>query len=264
MDNFDSCVARVPLTATFDGIPKDTQRIIQTYALSNLSGHNMSITFQNISDFALINKSFHTFLNEPKNLKKLILYVTDHFFYNEISLSQKLKNMPGIQNIHMQEWLKQRQKEIFFEEQLCKAASLGDLKTVKKLLAQGVHINARNTLGNNALLNASFNPLNHELIQELIAKGADVNIANKHGETPLMIASLQKGNLPIVQKLLRAGADINAQNNSGSTALNYAINSRHPAIVKELLHAHPDLTRVSNKRMPLLQWAKKFKNGNKK
>ena len=78
---------------------------------------------------------------------------------------------------------------------------------------------------------------NHKLesVKKFVANGVDVNAKDKDGWTPLMV-SVWHGNLDIAKLLVENGADVNAQNNDGNTALDeYDI---HDEEMKALLIAN--------------------------
>ncbi len=73
-------------------------------------------------------------------------------------------------------------------DNLIKAASDGDINTVRALLDRGVDINGKNDkFGFTALMKAATNN-KESVVSLLLDKRADVNIKNKHGYTALDIA----------------------------------------------------------------------------
>ncbi|MGA7492067.1 MAG: ankyrin repeat domain-containing protein [Syntrophobacteraceae bacterium] len=90
-------------------------------------------------------------------------------------------------------------KEDFFE-----AAKRGDLPAVKRFIANGTDVNAKDKNGNVALTTASFNG-HKEIVRVLLAKGADVNAKMNNGKTALMAASAF-GHKEIKKLLIKAGA----------------------------------------------------------
>ena len=72
-------------------------------------------------------------------------------------------------------------------------------------------------------------------VQRLIAGGYDVNAKNYLGETALMIAA-QNNSADVARLLLEAGADVNAKDDEGKTALMWAADNGATGVV-ELLKA---------------------------
>ena len=115
------------------------------------------------------------------------------------------------------------------------AASAGDLAKVKALIAARADVNAKNNVGDTALMMASgFGHL--EVVQALLAAKADMNAKRNDGDTALMFAS-GNGRLEVVRALLAAGADVNAKSRHGNTALGGASGNDRPEIVKLLKDA---------------------------
>src|SRR5437868_12054777 len=89
-------------------------------------------------------------------------------------------------------------------EDLHKAARTGDLKQVETLVAAGIPVNARDSLGGTALHDAAW-----------------------------------AGEKSVVEYLIRAGADVNARHaEGGSTPLHYAVITNRPDVVEVLLDHH--------------------------
>jgi len=104
---------------------------------------------------------------------------------------------------------------------LVKAAGVGDLKTIRKLLRSGVSPNAdsKGDEGVSALSAASANG-KVETVRFLLNHGADVNADDFWGGNALVGASLD-GHVDVVKLLLSHGADPNMEDD-GVTALDYA------------------------------------------
>jgi ankyrin repeat protein/peroxiredoxin len=121
-------------------------------------------------------------------------------------------------------------------DELNKAARSGNLKTVQSLIAAGVPVNARNSLGGTPLHDAAWAG-ERDVAAFLIQAGADVN--SKHaegGSTPLHYAVLT--NHPdVVEVLLDHHADVKAPYKSRQTALHLAA-ARGYGRIATLLIAH--------------------------
>ncbi len=102
--------------------------------------------------------------------------------------------------------------------------------SVKLLLETRVQINARNALGENALMLAAMAG-QLEIVRNLLLRGAQPNQA---GWTPLMYAAFN-GSVEISRLLLAYGAQINATADNGYTALMMAAREGHPELVSWLI-----------------------------
>jgi ankyrin repeat protein len=141
-----------------------------------------------------------------------------------------------------------------------RAATLGDIETVKKHLAAGVDVNAKNGSGSTPLHYAAVTG-QKEVVELLIAEGADVNAKSIDGGTPLdqaeaawvkkfaaarketaallrkhggkhggkageyrsIHAAADRGDIEAVKQYLAAGRDVNAKDRKfGNTPLHYA------------------------------------------
>jgi cytohesin len=70
---------------------------------------------------------------------------------------------------------------------LINSARIGDIRAVKKYLANGANINARNELGETSLHAAAFNN-RINIIQLLLDNGAEINSEDNNGYTPMDMA----------------------------------------------------------------------------
>ena len=107
---------------------------------------------------------------------------------------------------------------------------LQDKNAVEERLENGVDVNAKDLVGNTALIFAVFGDGgddNLEIINLLIENGADVNITNNDGNTLLHELSYAP-DLDIIKMLLKNGADINAINEKGESVLDLMIKNTYP------------------------------------
>ena len=132
---------------------------------------------------------------------------------------------------------------------LFKAATEGNIKGIKQLIADGADVNAKNRDGTTPLQTAAIRG-HKEFLQLLIANGADVNAKNEDRMTPLHCAAigtslnyLSRGgrygvdHKEIAELLISAGADVNAQDEDGETPVDIAIMSNQPQTAN-LLRKH--------------------------
>src|SRR5512146_2194778 len=114
------------------------------------------------------------------------------------------------------------------------AAQRGDLATVRKLVAQGVSVNAPQGDGMTALHWAADRG-DSALAAVLLHAKANVRATTRIGAyTPLHIAA-RTGNPAVVRALLAAGSDVKAATTSGATALHFAAAAGNPDVVAALL-----------------------------
>ncbi len=118
-------------------------------------------------------------------------------------------------------------------------ARSGEIEAVKEGLAQGVPVDAVDSLGQTALLAAiSHNSPDEVLL--LLSHGADVNKADDARWTPLHYAAWFGSSTVILQALLEHGAKIDALNDRNITPLYFASVAGHESQVKLLLEHGAD------------------------
>jgi cytohesin len=110
----------------------------------------------------------------------------------------------------------------------------GNIEAVKKHIAAGMDVNAKDIAGSTPLFNAVLRS-SKEIAELLIVEGADVNAKHKYGLTPLHRAAFY-GHKEVVEMLIAAGADVNAKDDNGDTPLDVAVN---------LQRFHPNNTEIA-------------------
>ncbi len=137
-------------------------------------------------------------------------------------------SQPGLANIPRNE-----------RAEMLEAAGRGQTDALKKLIASGASIAAKDDDGNTALvLAASAGKI--DAVKMLLAARADVNAGNKLDERPLMFAAAG-GYADIVENLLGQGADIAARNHDGDNALTLATRGCHEQVVRALIDHGADI-----------------------
>jgi hypothetical protein len=117
---------------------------------------------------------------------------------------------------------------------LVAAAGVGDLKTVQRLLDNGVSPNAVAPVSGDegcSALEAAAGSGSTPVVQLLLDRGADVNAPSPWGATAMTGAAI--GGYPdTVQLLISRGADVNSDDD-GTTPLAYVLHAKGAATGKE-------------------------------
>lgn len=156
------------------------------------------------------------------------------------------------------------------------AASNGNADLVKMLINYGAFVDVRDKVGMGGLtpLIAAAKEGHGEIVKILLKEGASPNIGHAYGGTALMMAA-EKGYDEVVHELLFGNADpelgfscgagyCGVWSNSGKTALIYAIENKHPSIVKQFIGSYANDETIQNlidgKYTEAKQWAKQKKS----
>lgn len=139
---------------------------------------------------------------------------------------------------HCAKKTKEEQKTILTKDQIqqefFKAASNGDIQTVKMYIEQNVDINATDNVNQTALLYASLEG-HSEIVRLLIEHSALTNVVNENGMTALHCAA-QFGYSQIVELLLKNHANSAIpETKYGFTPLHLAVLNNHTHVVRLLL-----------------------------
>ena len=114
---------------------------------------------------------------------------------------------------------------------LHQAAAAGDKEQVRKLLAQGADVHAKDEDGRTPLHTAAWYG-RKDVVAVLLAQGANINETDGSGQTPLHLAA-NYGEKSVPELLLAQGAQINPKDNAGNTPLHAAAD--RPEVSNDLL-----------------------------
>ncbi|MDE0638822.1 MAG: ankyrin repeat domain-containing protein [Candidatus Poribacteria bacterium] len=104
---------------------------------------------------------------------------------------------------------------------IMEAVFIGDLKVVKRAIADGTDVNARNPHSGDPLLFTAALMGHTEIMTFLLEKGADINARNRDGNTALHAAAFL-GRAEAAELLLKHGVNVDIRNNHGGTAMDNA------------------------------------------
>ena len=100
------------------------------------------------------------------------------------------------------------------------AVYLEKIDQVKKMLAGGMNVNAKNVFENTALMYAAKKG-GSRMISILLNAGADVHITNDKGMSTLTFATMREQPMS-ADKLICSGANVDIQDEQGKTPLMHA------------------------------------------
>lgn len=124
------------------------------------------------------------------------------------------------------------------------------------LLEAGANPNIKDLYGNIPLNLAVYNPKDDiNVVNALIKAGSHINNQNSTGDTALTLATRKKINIDILNALVIAGININIQNNDGMTALMYASRGHDVRAINILLEAGADINLKNNRGQTALDIA---------
>lgn len=126
-------------------------------------------------------------------------------------------------------------------EQLHAAVRAGNLEEVARLIAQGVAVDARDSLGSTPLIDAAWTG-NAEICQFLIEHGADVNAQHREAGSTALEYAVLTGRVAVVKLLLAASARVDTPYRDQQTVLHLAAARGNLQIAELLLAAHADVS----------------------
>lgn len=148
---------------------------------------------------------------------------------------------------------------VFGRRDLWRAARIGDVKAIERLIARGADLNQRRTtlsFEGEVPLHQAVQYEHVEAVKALIRLGANVNARDHSGMTPLMFATTVTNSLELVNILIAAGADVKDQDKGGKSALDWAAFYGKVDVIKLLLDqgADPNIARGNRISAPV-GWA---------
>jgi ankyrin repeat protein len=139
------------------------------------------------------------------------------------------------------------------------AISRAHADTIKRLIAQGVDINARNIRGH-APIHLATAMGSSDVVQLLLKNGAEVNLAGTDSCFTSLHYAARLGHVDLCELLVRYGADTDAQTAKLETPLHLAIAKGHREVVAILLKYSARLDIRDKNGMTPLQQAENIKN----
>ncbi|KAI3688006.1 hypothetical protein L1987_81712 [Smallanthus sonchifolius] len=124
------------------------------------------------------------------------------------------------------------------------AATKGDIRTIKRLLEDGVTINGLDQHGWTVLHRASFKG-RADIVQILVNKGIDIDARDEDGYTALHCA-VESGHTDVIELLVKKGADVDARTNKGATAMQIAVSLNYTGIIRVLIDSSKTGSRYGN------------------
>jgi ankyrin repeat protein len=138
-----------------------------------------------------------------------------------------------------------RQDPAGADARLLAAARAGDLEGVRRALAAGASVRARDAGGATALVHAAYG--NHlPAARALVEAGADVNAQDETQQSAYLIATSEVGDDPrLLELALANGARVDDKDSFNGTGLIRAAERGHARIVARLLRAGIDRDHVN-------------------
>ena len=135
-----------------------------------------------------------------------------------------------------------------------RAVHLDDVRTVRRLLDEGLDPNSLNDKGQPGLFVAMRDEASKVAAVLLASPKINVDLANTSNETPLMMAAL-RGHMALAEQLLARGAAINR---AGWTPLHYAATGPDTGMVALLLQRGAAIEALSPNRSTPLMMASRY------
>ena len=154
------------------------------------------------------------------------------------------------------------------------AAGCGHLRTMERLIADGVDVNATSPLYGLIPLGMAVGCARPDVARLLLENGAEPDTQDDHGLTPTHRAVKRLGAsrpdagdrkvrlLSILDLLIKHGADLNVTDKTGKTPLHDAAGNGHPEVVRLLLEHGADVNATDNEGHTPLYHAARGPEGN--
>eukprot|EP00434_Breviolum_minutum_P024365 symbB.v1.2.021516.t1/scaffold1859.1/size98302/2 len=126
-------------------------------------------------------------------------------------------------------------------ERFLSAAAAGDTEELDRLLEQNPDINALDSRGKTAMMEAADKG-HEECLRHLILHGADLNIRDNRGWSASMHAAF-RGHVTCLELLIESGAQVDPEDFLGTTPLMRAAISGHVSCVRLLVQSGASLTK---------------------
>ena len=136
------------------------------------------------------------------------------------------------------------------------ALSQRELTAAKTLAALGANIEARDLLGDTALIFSSQGREREEMVQWLVDSGANLEARNDFGKSALRCA-LETNSKEAITSLLNAGADKESKDGSSRSLLSHFAGSNSSQAARILLSSGADCHSEDHRGRTPLMWATK-------
>lgn len=144
-------------------------------------------------------------------------------------------------------------KDKYGRTALSRAAREGYQKGVESLIESGANLDSKDMNGWTPLSWAAYN--GHEtVVESLLEKGANLESRDESGWTPLLWAA-HNGHEIVVELLLEKGANLESGDDSGGTPLSWAAHNGHETVVELFLKKGANLESGDDSGGTPLSWA---------
>jgi len=112
--------------------------------------------------------------------------------------------------------------QVRYNDSLLIAAERGDLENAKLYLSKGAHIEAKDSMGNTALILACKYGNHIDTVEFLYGQGAYLETENDNGITPLIASLFSGGNSDIIRFLIEHGTSPEKTDKNNNTPYEYS------------------------------------------